>query len=75
MKTFSSRIGVLLAAAGSAVGLGSIWKFPVAVFTGWFVPQARYQGSRLASCIYLVLLRWIIPIAIIIVFLNSLNII
>ena len=28
MKSFSSKIGVLLAAAGSAVGLGSIWKFP-----------------------------------------------
>jgi NSS family neurotransmitter:Na+ symporter len=47
----------------------------VAVFTGWFVPKARYQGSKVASFIYLILLRWIIPIAIIIVFLNSLNII
>ena len=26
-KSFSSKIGVLLAAAGSAVGLGSIWKY------------------------------------------------
>jgi len=33
----------------------------VAVFTGWFVPKARYQGSRMASCIYLILLRWVIP--------------
>ena len=47
----------------------------VAVFTGWFVPKARYQGSKMASSIYLILLRWVIPIAIIIVFLNSLNII
>lgn len=47
----------------------------VAVFTGWFVPQARYQGSKVASFIYLILLRWVIPVAIIIVFLNSLNII
>ena len=31
MKSFSSKIGVLLAAAGSAVGLGSIWKFPYIV--------------------------------------------
>ena len=31
MKSFSSKIGVLLAAAGSAVGLGSIWKFPYTV--------------------------------------------
>ena len=30
-KSFSSKLGVLLAAAGSAVGLGSIWKFPYVV--------------------------------------------
>jgi NSS family neurotransmitter:Na+ symporter len=48
--------------------------FATALFTGWFVPQTRYQGSRVASFVYLVLLRWIIPIAIVIVFLNSLNI-
>jgi NSS family neurotransmitter:Na+ symporter len=48
--------------------------FATAVFTGWFVPKARYQGSKVASFIYLTLLRWIIPIAIIIVFLDSLNI-
>ena len=46
----------------------------MALFTGWFVPQTRYRGSRVVSFVYLVLLRWIIPIAIIIVFLNSLNI-
>ncbi|SDN98253.1 Sodium:neurotransmitter symporter family protein [Psychrobacillus sp. OK028] len=25
---FSSKIGLILAAAGSAIGLGAIWKFP-----------------------------------------------
>ncbi|MBQ4380017.1 MAG: sodium-dependent transporter [Bacteroidaceae bacterium] len=45
-----------------------------ALYAGWFVPQARYKGGRVASAVYLILLRWIIPIAIFIVFLNSLNI-
>ena len=31
---FSSRIGFILAAAGSAVGLGNIWKFPFEVADG-----------------------------------------
>ena len=48
--------------------------FATALYTGWFVPKARYQGPRVASLIYLTLLRWIIPIAIIIVFLDSMNI-
>ena len=46
-----------------------------ALFTGWFVPKTRYQGSRVASFIYLVILRWIVPIVIAIIFLESLNII
>ena len=25
---FNSKLGVILAAAGSAIGLGNIWKFP-----------------------------------------------
>ena len=31
---FSSRLGFVLAAAGSAVGLGNIWKFPFEVGSG-----------------------------------------
>ena len=46
-----------------------------ALFSGWFVPKARYQGSRLGELLYLVVLRWLVPIAIVIIFLNSINII
>ena len=46
-----------------------------ALYTGWFVPKSRYQGSRVASFVYLVMLRWIVPAAILVIFLNSLNII
>lgn len=30
---FTSKIGFILAAAGSAIGLGAIWKFPYMVST------------------------------------------
>ena len=46
-----------------------------ALFTGWFVPKALYQGSRMVSFLYLVILRWLVPIAIVIIFLDSLHII
>ena len=46
----------------------------MALFTGWFVPKVRYQGSRVASFAYLMVLRWLVPIAIIIIFLDSMNI-
>ena len=46
-----------------------------AMFSGWFVPKARYQGSRVGAFLYLVVLRWLVPIAIFIIFLDSLNII
>ena len=32
--SFGSRIGIILAASGSAVGLGNIWKFPFEVSNG-----------------------------------------
>lgn len=46
-----------------------------ALFSGWFVPKARYQGSRVGSFLYLFVLRWLVPIAIFIIFLDSVNII
>lgn len=45
-----------------------------ALFSGWFVPKARYQGSRVGSFLYLFVLRWLVPIAIFIIFLDSVNI-
>ncbi|MBR0182963.1 MAG: hypothetical protein IJQ05_06790 [Bacteroidaceae bacterium] len=75
-KAFSSKIGVLLAAAGSAVGLGSIWKFPYVVGEnggGAFI--MLYILSSLIFGLPLVILRWVVPIALVIVFLNSMNII
>ena len=35
---FSSRIGFVLAASGSAVGLGNLWRFPYLA--------AKYGGGR-----------------------------
>ena len=32
--SFNSRLGFILAASGSAVGLGNIWKFPFEVSNG-----------------------------------------
>ncbi len=75
-KAFSSKIGVLLAAAGSAVGLGSIWKFPYVVGEnggGAFI--MLYILSSLIFGLPLVILRWAVPIALVIIFLNSMNII
>ena len=46
-------------------------KQTLSLYTGWFVPKARYQGSRVASVIYLVMLRWIVPLAIVIIFVNN----
>ena len=43
---FSSRIGFILAAAGSAVGLGNIWRFPY---------LAAQYGGGIFLLVYLVL--------------------
>ena len=45
-NNFSSRIGFILAAAGSAVGLGNIWRFPYLA--------AKYGGGTFLL-IYLIL--------------------
>ena len=65
MSSFSSKIGVLLASAGSAIGLGSIWKFPYVVG----------QNGGGAFIVIVVGYNAVgVPAAVFIVFLNSLNI-
>lgn len=46
-----------------------------AVFTGWFVPKTRYQGKPVETILYLSVLRWAVPIAIILIFLDTIGII
>ena len=45
-SNFTSKIGFILAAAGSAVGLGNIWRFPYLV--------AQYGGGTFLLC-YIIL--------------------
>ncbi len=47
----------------------------VAVFTGWFVPKAKYHGSPAVSFLYMLMLRWIVPAVILVIFLESMNVI
>ena len=63
---FNSKLGVILAAAGSAIGLGNIWKFPY---------EAGQNGGGAFLIVYLLcvilfvfILRWIVPIAIFLIF-------
>ncbi len=44
------------------------------IFTGWFIPKARYQSSPMISFLYLLTLRWIVPVVIFIIFLESMNV-
>ena len=44
------------------------------LFTGWFVPKTRYQGSRTVTYLNLMMLRWVVPVVILIIFLESMNV-
>ena len=53
---FSSRFGIIAAAAGSAVGLGNIWKFPYIVGknggSAFIFYLFDFHFSYRRSCIY-----------------------
>ena len=44
-ESFGGRFGVIMALAGSAIGLGNIWRFPYIV--------GQYGGAALSSYTYL----------------------
>lgn len=92
---FNSKLGVILAAAGSAVGLGNIWKYTLVTnfmmslgalamssFVGWFmplqdkdlVPYSQKKYKILLRPLFVFSLRWIVPIAILLIFLNGLDV-
>jgi len=94
---FNSKLGVILAAAGSAIGLGNIWKFPyeagqngggafllvyllcVILFGMPFqdkdlVPHSQKRYKRWLRPAFVFSLRWIVPIAILLIFLNGLGV-
>ena len=52
---FNSKLGVILAAAGSAIGLGNIWKFPYETGQNgggafhWSIPDSAYVNRMLTA--------------------------
>ena len=48
---FGSKLGVILATAGSAVGLGNVWRFPyMAGQNGGAAYRYLGEGEHLAFC-------------------------
>ena len=48
---FASKLGGLLAAAGSAVGLGNIWRFPT---------QAGEEGGAAFLLVYIAIISFLV---------------
>ncbi len=46
----------------------------IAVFAGWFLPKNDYNGSNVIAQIHQFTLRWIVPIAIITIFLKTMKV-
>lgn len=42
----------------------------LSIYSGWFAPSIRYQGSKAESMYYLFILRWVVPIAIVFILLE-----
>ena len=82
---WKSSVGFILAAAGSAIGLGNIWRFPYvtgtnggAAFVGW-IWGFRHAGDELQTGssvgegfvrVWRFFLRWICPALILLVLLS-----
>ena len=52
-ENFGSKIGAILAAAGSAVGLGNVWRFPIETGENGGVSSARNAGLNVAKGEYI----------------------
>lgn len=59
---WSSRTGFILAAAGSAIGLGNIWRFPYIAHGSDFFVKTRG--------IWIFMIKFFIPVVIFIILLN-----
>ena len=75
---WSSRMAFILAATGSAVGLGNIWKFPYITgengggASSKSVREALEMEDNMQFKVWYALVRYVTPVAVLIVFLYNL---
>lgn len=48
--SFGSKIGLILATAGGAVGLGNVWRFPLYGWSGNAAQPLFWYTSEVCSC-------------------------
>ena len=76
---WSSRLMFVLGAAGSAIGLGNIWRFPYVAgeFAGWFLDRRvlaeQLEGApKIVIKLLRVLVRVVAPVCIFVMFVMNL---